>query len=68
MCSSDLGVVHDINIAIRYADELIFFKEGTIVKNGAPLKMVDASLIKEVFNIQTQVIAHPSTAKPIIVF
>lgn len=63
-----IGVVHDINIAIRYADELIFFKEGTIVKNGAPLKMVDAALIKEVFNIQTQVIAHPSTAKPIIVF
>ena len=43
-----IGVVHDINIAIRYADELIFFKEGAIVKNGAPLKMVDASLIKEV--------------------
>jgi iron complex transport system ATP-binding protein len=56
-----IGVVHDINIAMRYADELFFLKEGTLVKNGAPEKIVDAILLKEVFNIDTQIITHPST-------
>jgi len=63
-----IGVVHDINIAMRYADELFFLKEGTLVKNGAPEKIVDAILLKEVFNIDTQIITHPSTNKPIVIF
>ena len=63
-----IGVVHDINIALRYADQLSFLKEGAIIKNGAPAKIVDAILIKEVFNVDTQVMAHPSSGKPVIIF
>ena len=60
--------MHDINIALRYADQLSFLKEGAIIKNGAPEKIVDAILIKEVFNVDTQIIAHPATGKPIVLF
>lgn len=63
-----IGVVHDINIALRYADQLSFLKEGAIIKNGAPAKIVDAILIKEVFNVDAQIMAHPSTGKPVIIF
>jgi len=63
-----IGVVHDINIALRYADQLSFLKEGAIIKNGAPAKIVDAILIKEVFNVDTQIMAHPSSGKPIVLF
>ena len=63
-----IGVVHDINIALRYANQLSFLKEGAIIKNGAPAKIVDAILIKEVFNIDTQIMAHPSSGKPVIIF
>jgi len=63
-----IGVVHDINIALRYADQLSFLKEGTIIKNGAPAKILDAILIKEVFNVDAQIMAHPSTGKPVIIF
>ena len=63
-----IGVVHDINIALRYANQLSFLKEGAIIKNGAPAKIVDAILIKEVFNVDTQVMAHPSSGKPVIIF
>ena len=51
-----------------YADQLSFLKEGAIIKNGAPEKIVDAILIKEVFNVDTQIIAHPATGKPIVLF
>jgi len=63
-----IGVVHDINIALRYANQLSFLKEGAIIKNGAPAKIVDAILIKEVFNVDTHVMAHPSSGKPVIIF
>ncbi len=61
-----IGVVHDLNIALRYADHLSFFKEGRIIKNGSPSSIVDVPLIKQVFNIDTQIITHPSTSKPIV--
>jgi iron complex transport system ATP-binding protein len=63
-----IGVVHDINIALRYADQLFFLKDGALIKNGAPEKIVDAILIKEVFNIDTQLMLHPSTGKPVVLF
>ncbi len=62
-----IGVVHDINIALSYADQLYFLKEGALIKNGVPEKIVDAILLKSVFNIDTQIMAHPSTGKPIII-
>ncbi len=63
-----IGVVHDINIALGYADQLFFLKDGALIKNGAPEKIVDAILIKEVFNIDTQLMLHPSTGKPVVLF
>ena len=53
---------------MRYADELFFLKEGELIKNGAPEKIVDAILIKEVFNVDTQIITHPLSRKPIVIF
>jgi len=63
-----IGVVHDINIAIRYADQLFFLKEGAFIENGAPEKIVDAILLKKVFNIDTQIIANPISGKPVFIF
>jgi len=63
-----IGVVHDINIALRYADQLFFLKEGALIENGVPEKIVNAILLKNVFNIDTQVIVHPSTGKPVVIF
>jgi len=63
-----IGVVHDINIALRFADQLFFLKEGALIENGVPEKIVNAILLKKVFNIDTQVIVHPSTGKPVVIF
>jgi len=63
-----IGVVHDINIALKYADQLFFLKEGALIENGVPEKIVNAILLKNVFNIDTQVIVHPSTGKPVVIF
>lgn len=45
-----LIVVHDINIAARYATRIIAMKDGRIVREGPPGTVIDASLVAEVFN------------------
>lgn len=42
-------VVHDINIASRYADRILAMKDGQVVRQGRPAEVIDAVLIQEVF-------------------
>jgi iron complex transport system ATP-binding protein len=61
-----IGVVHDINIAMRYAQQLYFFLEGNIVAKGQPESIVTPALLKQVFNIESSLVNHPQTGKPVI--
>lgn len=63
-----VAVMHDINLAIQYADKLAFFKEGSLIGYGTPKELVSASLLKEVFNVSTMVIENPATGAPLVVF
>lgn len=49
-------VLHDINQAIRYSDEIIALsKKGTILSSGDANKTINAELIKEMYGIQLEV-------------
>lgn len=63
-----IAVMHDINLAIQYADKLAFFKEGSLIGYGSPKELVTASLLKEVFNVNTTVMENPVTGGPLVVF
>ena len=63
-----IAVLHDINLAIQYADSFTFMKEGKIVTHGAPKQVVTKELIKEVFNIPVDLINHPTINNPFIVY
>ncbi|MFF2480495.1 ABC transporter ATP-binding protein [Paenibacillus sp. NPDC058071] len=60
-------VLHDINLACRYADHIIAVKEGKIMAEGAPEAVVDANMIKEVFHLKADVIPDPVYGTPMIV-
>lgn len=62
-----IAVLHDINQACRFADHLVAMKEGTIVAEGAPSDIVDAALLKEVFELPSIVVADPVTDTPMVV-
>ncbi len=51
-----LIVVHDINIAARYADRIIAMKRGRIVREGAPVDVIDAALIRDVFDTDAELL------------
>jgi iron complex transport system ATP-binding protein len=46
-----LSVLHDLNLAITYADRLIVMKEGMIVAQGAPAEVVSDALLTDVFDV-----------------
>ncbi|MHB9757564.1 ABC transporter ATP-binding protein [Streptomyces sp. BYX5S] len=60
-------VLHDLNLACRYADHLIAMKDGRIVAEGAPADVVTADLVEKVFGLRSTVIPDPASGTPLIV-
>jgi len=63
-----IAVMHDINLAAHYADNLFFLKEGELVVHGKPKEILTEDIIEKVFNIKTKVIENPVTGKPLIIY
>lgn len=59
-------VLHDLNLACRYADHLVAMKGGAIVAEGAPSDVITAETVHEVFGLDCQVIADPLTGTPLV--
>lgn len=62
-----VAVLHDLNQACRYADEIIAMKNGAIVAQGPPETIITSELVQEVFGIECTVIDDPVTDAPMIV-
>lgn len=62
-----VAVLHDLNLACRYADHLIAMHAGAIVAQGHPSEVVTAELVKQVFGMDCRVIADPETGTPLVI-
>ncbi|MGH3910242.1 MAG: ABC transporter ATP-binding protein [Pseudonocardiaceae bacterium] len=60
-------VLHDLNMAARYAQWLIAMRAGRIVAQGTPDEVLTESLLREVFDLDAQVLTDPIAATPLIV-
>lgn len=60
-------VLHDINLAARYADYLFALKEGRLISEGAPSQVVTRELVKEVFGLDCTVVDDPVSLSPSVV-
>jgi iron complex transport system ATP-binding protein len=63
-----IAVMHDINLAIQYADQLYFLKQGNLVVNGSPDKVISPELLKHVFDVDISIIDNPVSKKPLVIF
>lgn len=48
-------VLHDLNLALEYADHIILMNQGQIQTQGTPQAVVASGLLDEIFQIQTHV-------------
>ena len=46
-----VGVVHDLNLAARFADQIVLLNEGRVVANGTPADVLTAERIQAVFEV-----------------
>ncbi|MFS0895091.1 ABC transporter ATP-binding protein [Microbacterium sp. 179-I 3D3 NHS] len=59
-------VLHDLNMAARYADELVAMKEGRVHATGAPHDVITADIVEEVFGLPNQITTDPVSGKPMV--
>ena len=62
-----VAVLHDLNHACRFADEIIAMKAGAIVAQGDPSEVITASLVEEVYGLKCQIIDDPETGTPLVI-
>jgi iron complex transport system ATP-binding protein len=60
-------VLHDLNLAARYADHLVALRSGQVVAQGAPIGIVTPALVRDVFGLEAQVISDPVSHTPLVV-
>ncbi|MFF9427891.1 ABC transporter ATP-binding protein [Streptomyces sp. NPDC004288] len=60
-------VLHDLNLAVRYSDNLVVMKAGSVLAQGHPRDVVTAELLHEAFGLRALVVEDPVGDRPLIV-
>jgi iron complex transport system ATP-binding protein len=60
-------VLHDLNLACRYAHNVVAIKNQTIYAQGKPEYIVNCNLVKEVFGMDCQVTIDPLFGTPLCI-
>ncbi|MDC7127253.1 MAG: ABC transporter ATP-binding protein [Spirochaetales bacterium] len=53
-----LMVIHDLNLASRYADKIIMMKDGIVFACGAPEEIFTKENIEEVYGVEANIFSH----------
>ncbi|OHO81184.1 ABC transporter [Corynebacterium sp. HMSC036E10] len=62
-----LMVLHDLNLAARYSDQLIVMQRGEVEAVGAPAEVLTESLLDRVFHLPAVVATDPVNGGPLVV-
>jgi iron complex transport system ATP-binding protein len=55
-----LAVLHDLNLAVMAADEIVAMREGRVIARGVPAEIVTDDLIHALYGVKARVGAVPS--------
>lgn len=60
-------VLHDLNHALRYADNVIIIKNGEIYKTGTPKETLSTKIIFDVFNVDSEMLQSKTGERVIFI-
>jgi iron complex transport system ATP-binding protein len=60
-------VLHDLNLAARYAERLVAMKDGALVSSGRPEEVLTEQLLADVFDLEARVLPDPVSGTPMVV-
>lgn len=58
--------LHDLNFALRFADRVVVFDNGTIASNGPPEKVFSANLLRDIYGIEASIV-YDQAGIPLVV-
>ncbi len=61
-----LVVLHDLNLAVTYADHLVVMDRGRIIAQGPPAKTLDDALLQQVFRVDLSLSRAPAPGLPFL--
>ncbi|MFJ9978622.1 ABC transporter ATP-binding protein [Streptomyces cyaneofuscatus] len=59
-------VLHDLNLAARYADHLIALADGTLHAAGSPADVLTEETVRAVFGLESRVVEDPVSGRPLM--
>jgi iron complex transport system ATP-binding protein len=59
-------VIHDLNLAARYADHLVAMAAGEVQASGTPAEVLTEALMRDVFGLECRVIPDPTCGAPLV--
>ncbi|MEW1760611.1 ABC transporter ATP-binding protein [Streptomyces cyaneofuscatus] len=59
-------VLHDLNLAARYADHLIALADGTLHAAGSPADVLTQETVRAVFGLESRVVEDPVSGRPLM--
>lgn len=62
-----VAVLHELNLAFRFASHVIALRDGAVVAEGAPQEIVSEELMRRVFDLSALVMPDPLTGRPMVI-
>ncbi|WP_116451454.1 ABC transporter ATP-binding protein [Blastococcus litoris] len=59
-------VLHDLNLAARYADHLVALADGRVHAVGQPAEVLTEDTVRAVFGLDSRVISDPTSGRPLM--
>ncbi|MEM9128461.1 MAG: ABC transporter ATP-binding protein [Pseudomonadota bacterium] len=59
-------VLHDLNLAARYADFLVALANGSIHSSGPAASVLTETMVQDVFGLDSRVLEDPTSGKPMM--
>lgn len=63
-----VGVVHDLNLAARFADRVLLLENGTVTAIGTPDDVLTPEHLERAFHVTPVVVEHPAGGRRHLIF
>lgn len=58
-------VLHDVNMAARFCDEIVALHSGRLVARGTPEQIVRPDILRTIYGVDVGVMPHPEGGRPL---
>ena len=57
---------HDVNLAGRFADELVLMRQGRMLAAGKPAEVIREDILAEAYDVRIELIRVPGEDMPVV--